>query len=176
MSIRRAAVILVLGMVTASCNERSSHNGTPSPNAEERKSEPDGENERQPREDEVAEDCVAFVRATRIVPAQDPKSDCPNCTSIAETAEALAFRQFQTDRISCSGDTCEIDVTIRAAFNQGSLGAITGGLTAWLSAEQRNAYLIGHPPTGQQAFSVKVIYKRASNGWRAVEFDKAETR
>jgi hypothetical protein len=53
-----------------------------------------------------------------------------------EGLEVLAFRQMQTDRISCSGDTCTVSVTIRASFNPGAGERIAGGLTAWISPEQ----------------------------------------
>jgi hypothetical protein len=177
MSICRAAVILVGGVLIASCRERSNPDRKTDPPVEERKSaEPEGDSERAPREEEIAEDCVAFVRSTKLVPTQSSKADCAGCTSAADATEVLAFREFQTDRTSCSDDTCSVYVTLRVAFNPGAAGAISGGLTAWLTPEQRSGYLVGNPPGGQLSVAVKVIYKRSSNSWRAVEFDKAETQ
>jgi len=59
----------------------------------------EAENDLQPREDEIAEDCVAFVRATKVVPAQSPKADCVNCAAVAEATEILAFQEFRVDRM-----------------------------------------------------------------------------
>ena len=85
----------------------------------------------------------------------------------------LAFRQMKTDAVSCSGDTCNVVVTIRAVFNPGSGETLAGGLTAWIPPEQRSAYLSGRTPSGEQAYRVKITYKRRSKAWRAVEFDRA---
>jgi hypothetical protein len=129
------------------------------------------ETEEQPHEDEMAEDCVAFVRATKIFP-KTAAADCPGCS--AEGTEILAFRQMRMDRISCSADTCEVAVTLHAVFNPAPAGAITGGLAAWISQEQRLQYLDGHPPDGEQVYRVKISYRRTGEGWRAIEFDKAD--
>jgi hypothetical protein len=80
---------------------------------------------------------------------------------------------MKTERISCSGDTCTVLVTIRVSFNPGAGERIAGGLTAWISPEQRSAYLSGHTPSGEQAYRVQITYKRRAEGWRAVEFDRA---
>jgi hypothetical protein len=173
MKIRRAALIVVAGIITASCSEKSV------PGREklsEAKREPDSviaksEDELQPREDEIGEDCVAFVRATKVVSAQTPTADCPGCP--AAGAEVLTFRQMKTERISCSGDTCTVLVTIRVSFNPGAGERIAGGLTAWISPEQRSEYLSGRTPSGEQAYRVQITYKRRAEGWRAVEFDRA---
>ena len=130
------------------------------------------ENDDQPREDEIAEDCVGFVRATKVVPVQTPGPECADCAAVAAAVEILAFREFHADKISCSGDTCEVAVTIRGAFNPAPAGTINGGLAAWFSQEQRAACLAGQPLAGEQIFPIKVIYKRQTKGWRAVEFDK----
>jgi hypothetical protein len=179
MKIRCAALIVVAGIVIASCSEK------PAPDREKRSSNPEpmhepgsqiaeGEDERQPREDEIGEDCVAFVRSTKVVPAQAPTADCPACP--AEGLEVLAFRQMQTDRISCSGDTCTVSVTIRASFNPGAGERIAGGLTAWISPEQRSEYLSGRMPSGEQVYRVKITYKRRGEAWRAIEFDRADLK
>jgi hypothetical protein len=102
------------------------------------------EAETQPREDEIAEDCVTFVRATKVIPAQTPGADCAGCSK--EGSEVLTFRQMRTDRVSCSANSCEVRVTLRASFNPGPGGTVTGGLTAWISQEQRQGYLNGHAP------------------------------
>jgi hypothetical protein len=162
MSGRSAFLILALGLLTVSCSEKSAP-------LEAAKESERSESERQPREDEVGEDCVAFVRATKVA-ATVPGSDCPSCA--ADGAEVLAFREMKMEQISCSDDTCQASVTIRAVFNQGAGGTITGGLTAWISPEQRLEYSKGHAPAGEQIYRVKIVYKRAGEGWRAIEFDK----
>lgn len=193
---RRITLIFVAAVITASCSEKPRLDRTKNSNAEEAKPtrqairtqeqanqseiarstapEAERENERQPQEDEIGEDCVAFLRATKVIPAQRANADCPDCPDVAEAKEVLTFQQFQTDRISCSATTCEVAVTIRAIFNPGPGGEITGGLTAWISPEQRTAYLRGDTPPGPQVFRVKVTYKRNGKGWRAIEFDTAD--
>jgi hypothetical protein len=163
---RRAAILFAASLLTASCSEK------PAP----AKSQPESEvqtkeNDEQPRDDEVAEDCVAFLRATKVVPPA-AGADCPGCS--AKGAEMLAFRQIKVDRISCAPASCEITVTLRAAFNPAPAGTIAGGLTAWISPEQRQQYLDGHPPAGEQVYRVKIIYHRTGESWRAIEFDKAD--
>ena len=155
-----AALILLASLVIASCSEK--------PKAESESKE----SESQPREDEIAEDCVAFVRATKVVPAQTPGADCPGCSN--DGSEALTFRQMHTDRISCSAAACEVTVTLRASFNSGPGGTISGGLTAWVPPEHRQEYLNGRAPEGEQLYRVKIIYKRTGEEWRAIEFDKAD--
>lgn len=172
MDIRHATLILVAGIITASCSEKSAPDREKRSNTSETTREvAKREDERQPGEDEIAEDCVAFVRSTKIVPAQAPSADCPGCP--AAGAEVLAFRQMKINRISCSGDSCTVSVTIHVSFNPGAGERIAGGLTAWISPEQRSAYLSGHTPSGEEAYRVQITYKRRSEGWRAVEFDRA---
>ena len=172
----RLFIVFVASAVTASCDRKpDTARANDSPKEHAQSSEKETEDERQPREDEIAEHCVAFVRATKVVPARSPSDDCPDCAATAEAGELLTFQEFRVDRISCSDDTCTAIVTIRATFNPTPPGPVAGGLTAWLSPEQRNGYLTGHPPTGEQAFPVKVIYKRNAKGWRPVEFDKADS-
>jgi hypothetical protein len=177
MKIRRAVLIVVAGGITASCSEKSA------PHREKLSSTPEAtrapgaalaesEDERQPREDEIGEDCVAFVRSTKVVPAQAPTADCPGCP--AGGTEMFAFRQMKTDRISCSGDTCTVLVTIFVSFKPGAGERISGGLTAWISPKQRSEYLSEHTPSCEQAYRVKIIYKRRAAGWRAAEFDRAD--
>lgn len=180
MNIRCTAFIIVAGILTASCSEKAAPDqakGTsPTPGEVARDSDREraqGGNERQPDEDQIAEDCVAFVRSTRVVPAgaASGTADCPACP--AAGTPLLSFRQMTTDAVNCSGDTCNVVVTIRAVFNPGSGDTIAGGLTAWIPPEQRSAYLSGHVPSGEQAFRVQITYKRRGVSWRAVEFDRA---
>jgi hypothetical protein len=177
MKIRRAAFIVVAGIITASCSEKSAPAREKHPNTSEATRAPGpevvkGEDELQPRDEEIGEDCVAFVRSTKVVPAQAPTADCPGCP--AAGAEALAFRQMKTDRISCSGDSCTVLVKIVVSFKPGAGERIAGGLTAWISPEQRSEYLSGRTPSGEQTYRVKITYKRRGEGWRAAEFDRAD--
>lgn len=173
MEIRRAVLILAAGIFVVSCSEK------PAPEREknsEIKRDPDsgaakGEDESQPHEEEIAEHCVAFVRSTQVVAAQTPAADCPGCPPAGR--EALTFRQVKVDRISCSGESCTVLVTIRASFNPGAGENMAGGLTAWISPEQRTAYLTGQTPTGEQAYRVQITYQHRGEVWRAVEFDRA---
>jgi hypothetical protein len=169
-------VTLLASFVIPSCSEKPAP-VKPPPEAEKKAAAKDKvekkETEEQPHEDEIAEDCVAFVRATKIFP-KTAAADCPGCS--AEGTEILAFRQMRMDRISCAPDTCEVAVTLQAVFNPAPAGTITGGLTAWISPEQRLQYLEGHPPEGEQVYHVKITYRRTSEGWRAIEFDKADSQ
>lgn len=164
MNSRWAALLFAAGFLIASCSEKS----TP---AKPRSESENSEKEAQPGEDEIAEDCVAFVRATKIVPAS---SECAGCS--VDAREALAFRQMRVNRISCSAASCEVTVTLRAAFNSAPGGTISGGLTGWISSEQRQNILNGRVPEGEQVYSVKIIYKRRGEKWRAIEFDRAELK
>ena len=175
--IRYAALIFVAGIIIASCSEK------PAPDREKDRSEASRELVRksemeteplQPGEDKIGEDCVAFVRSTKVVPARAARADCPECP--AGGTDILAFRHMKTDSVSCSGDTCTVLVTIRAVFNPGAGETIAGGLTAWISPEQRSAYLSGHTPSGEQAYHVQIIYKRRGEAWWAVEFDRAAVK
>jgi hypothetical protein len=179
-NIRRAALIFVAGIVTASCSEKPAPDREKDANTSEasrelvRESEvetAEGGDELQPGEDEIGEDCAAFVRSTKVVPARAASTDCPGCP--AEGTDVLAFRHMKTDSISCSGDACTVVATIRAVFNPGAGETIAGGLTAWIPPEQRSAYLSGHTPSGEQTYRVQITYKRPGQAWRAVEFDRA---
>lgn len=189
----RTAVAFLFAVVAVSCSEKHSPDtasgpladslqsdvtGTSSPNAglTEQTSQTQGEeeDERQPREDEIAEDCVDFVRATKVIPAAARAADCPECP--AEGTEALQFRSMQTDRVACDADRCQVEVTIHAVFNPGSGENIGGGLTAWIPTEQRTEFLAGRVPSGEQVYRVKIIYRRAQGSWRAIEFDRPDSR
>src|SRR3954454_4797170 len=65
MNVRRVALVFVACLITASCSEKAN----PESASEE--------NESKPHEDEIAEDCVAFVRSTKVVPATP---QCAGCT------------------------------------------------------------------------------------------------
>ncbi|MEY2484579.1 MAG: hypothetical protein QOH39_227 [Verrucomicrobiota bacterium] len=182
MNIRRAALLFVVGIITASCSEKSAPDREKDANTSEAPHEParelvreaeaeTGGDELQPGEDKIAEDCVAFVRSTKVVPAQAASTDCPGCP--VGGTDVLSFRHMKTDPISCSGDTCTVVVTIFSVFNPGSGQTVAGGLTAWIPPEQRSAYLSGHTPSGEQAYRVQITYKRRGDAWRAVEFDRA---
>jgi hypothetical protein len=164
MNVRWSALILGAALVMASCSRK----------AEPAKAEThvqETEDERQPHEDEVAQDCLAFVGATKVVP-EAARPDCPGCPG--EGANLLAFRQMLMEQISCSAETCQATVTLRVAFNPGLPGTISGGLTAWISPEQKAQYLSGQPPEGEQVYRVKITYKHTAKGWRPIEFDKAD--
>jgi hypothetical protein len=177
MKMCRATLLIVAGIVIASCSEKSAPDREKHSNTSEATRAPGpevakGEDERQPSEDEIEENCMAFVRSTKVVPAQAPAADCPGCP--AAGAEVLAFRKMKTDRISCAGDTCTVLVTIVVSFKPGAGERIAGGLTAWISPEQRSEYLSGRTPSGEQTYRVKMTCKRRGAGWRAVEFDRAD--
>jgi hypothetical protein len=152
--------------------ERPNVNGHPR-EADADSSDAEGETELQPEEDKVAEDCVAFLRATEVVPAQTASSDCPTCP--APGTEVLRFQSMKTDGVFCSAISCEVVVTIRAFFNPGAGESLGGGLTAWIPPEQRAEYLRGNTPPGEQVYRVKITYRRAGEAWRAVEFDRADS-
>lgn len=172
------AALIVVGLITASCSEKTAldrenaTSGTPRELVREAEAETtEAGAELQPEQDSIAEDCVALVRSTKVVPAQTRGADCPECP--AGGTEALSFRHMKTEAVSCSGETCTVVVTIRAVFNPGSGETIAGGLTGWIPPEQRIAYLSGHTPAGEQVYRVQVTYKNRGEGWRAVEFDRA---
>jgi len=169
-NIRRAALIFVAGIITASCSEKSAPDREKNVNASAVETA-EGGDESQPGKDEIEEDCAAFVRSTRVVPARAAATDCPGCP--AGGTAVLAFRGMKSDAVSCSGDTCTVVVTIRAVFNPASGETITGGLTAWIPPEQRSAYLSGQTPPGEQGYRVRITYTRREGAWRAVEFDRA---
>jgi len=179
MNIRRATLIFVAGIIAASCSEKSAPDREKDVNKSEAPREPVRESaaetdELQPGEDMIGEDCVAFVRSTKVVPAGAASTDCPGCP--ARGTDLLSFRHMKTDAVSCSGDTCTVVVTIFSVFNPGSGATIAGGLTAWIPSEQRSAYLSGQTPSGEQAYRVQITYKRRGEEWRAVEFDRAPAK
>ena len=177
--IRRIAVIFAAAFIATSCSEKSASDRKKDPNTSEARREAAGKSEAkiaedgeelQPDEDQIAQDCVAFVRSTKISPAQTASGDCPGC-SVARS-EVFAFRGMQTNSVSCSEDSCSVLVTIRAVFLSGSGKAISGGLTAWIPPETRSEYLRGQVPSGEQTYRVQITYKRRGAAWQAIEFDR----
>ncbi len=179
MNVHRAALILAASIITASCSEKSAADREKNVNASKAPSEMVGESEMkaaedggesQPDKDDIEEDCARFVGSTKVISAQSAATDCPGCR--AEGTAVLAFRGVKTDSVSCSGDTCTVVVTIRAVYNPGSGERFSGGLTAWIPPEQRNAYSSAHAPSGEQTYRVQITYKHRGATWRAVEFDR----
>lgn len=199
-SIRRILFIPVVALVAVSCSDRPTPDAKREPPAEPRPAEsempsgntqhaeeaspspaaePDrgaadaeGETDLQPHEDKIAEDCVAFVRATKAVSPPSSTAECPTCPT--DGAEVLRFQSMKMEGIFCSAEACEATVAICVSFNAGSGESIGGGLTAWIAPEQRAEYLRGNTPAGEQVYRVKITYKRAGEAWRAVEFDRMD--
>ena len=181
MNIRRAALIFVVGIITASCSEKSVPDGQNNTNTSEAPREPvrapGGQTAEAtadlppPSASQIERECLALLRSTKVIPAQGARTDCPGCP--VGGTEVLTVRQMKTDAVSCSGDTCNAVVTIRAVFNPGAGESIAGGLTAWIPPEQRSAYLSGQIPTNEQVYRVHITYKHRGDAWQAVEFDRA---
>lgn len=169
MNVRRALLISLASLMAASCSEKSEPQSEV--RAESQAPKKEQEHEEEPRGDQVGEDCVAFLRSTKV--PHETAADCPGCSG--EGSEVLAFREMRVERTSCSANRCEITVTLRAVFNPGPGGKISGGLTGWIPQEQRVQYLNGHPPEGDQFYHVKITYKRNGQAWRAIEFDRTDS-
>ena len=175
-----AAVLIAVAFTTVSCSEKSTPNDRSNANTSETPRQPprlaEGEYpkakaELPPVSDrKIGTDCVAFVRSTKVVPARAARADCPGCP--VEGTEVFSVRGVKTDAVTCSVDTCNVGVTVRAVFNPAAGEAMAGGLTAWISPEQRSAYLNGQTPEGVQEFRVNVTYKRDGPEWRVVEFER----
>jgi hypothetical protein len=162
MNVRCAALIFATTLLI-SCSRKTEP-------AKAERAAGESENEQQPPEDKIAEDCLSFLRATKVVP--QTAGDCPGCS--AGRSEVFAFREMRIERTAFSANGCEVTVRLRAVFNPGPAGTISGGLTGWIPQEQRLQYLNGHPPEGDQHYRVKIIYKRTGEAWRAIEFDRAD--
>ena len=181
MNIRSVGLIFVAGIITAACSEKSAADRENDANTSEMPREParvaEVENAEakaelpRPSEGQIARECLALLRATKVIPAEGARADCPGCP--VGGTEVLTLRQMKTDAVSCSGDTCNAVVTIRAVFNPGSGETIAGGLTAWIPPEQRSAYLSGQIPSDEQVYRVHITYKHRGDAWEAVEFDRA---
>ena len=185
MNVPRAAVILLAAFITASCSEKAPREGASDADASAEVSPkaaraPEAEPARReatlqpPSESKIGKDCVALVRGTRVVPPAGGSTDCPGCP--AGGSEALSVRQVRTEAVSCAGDTCNVLVWIRAVFNPASGEALAGGLTAWIPAEQRSAYLNGQTPADEQEYRVAITYKHRGGGWQPIEFDRASAQ
>src|SRR4051812_35411692 len=125
-NIRRLALVFVAALITASCSEKPAPDRKKDVNtsdtSREEVREPgsekaEREGELQPDEDQIAEDCVAFVRSTKVVAPGTVSANCPTCP--AGGTDVFNFRHMTTDAVSSSGDTCNVVVTIRAVFNPG---------------------------------------------------------
>jgi hypothetical protein len=178
MNLRRAVLVVAVAGIATSCSESAPPARENAASEAPREQTPNsqapaagGGDELQPRQAKIERDSAALVRGTKVIPAPAAASDCPGCPTGG--TDVLTFRQMKTDSITCSGDTCTVVVTIRAEFNPGSGERVAGGLTAWIPPEQRDAYLSGHTPPGEQAFRVQITYRRRGSAWQAIEFDRA---
>jgi hypothetical protein len=174
--VNRTLIILVIGFAATACSEKSSVredtservNKEASPNSAE-----DARAESRPEGDQIAEDCVAFVSATKTLDPRRAADNCKTCLASDGAVQVFRLNGIRTDRVPCSETACDIIVTIRAIFNPSSRNPIGGGLTAWISPEQREQWLRGQTPEGEQVYAVKITYRREGPGWRAIEFDRA---
>ncbi|MEP6821736.1 MAG: hypothetical protein ABI946_05235 [Chthoniobacterales bacterium] len=186
MKIIRLSVIGLSTFLTISCSEKTTHTAA-APEREnseaERESaagggkpnaEADEGKERAPEPEEIGEDCVAFLRSTKAALPNQVNKDCPQCPSDA-AIEVLKFDDFHVDRVTPGEASCEVAVTIKGQFNPSSGGEIVGGLTGWITPEQKAQYRRGETPTGQEVYRVKIIYQRIRGAWRAAEFDRTGT-
>jgi hypothetical protein len=128
------------------------------------------EPERQPSRDEIIDGCLAFVAATRSASAKKDGT-CATCPGAGESKDVFKPVGMDVTQISCSGNRCEVNATIRVTFNPSTGQAITGGLVGWVSPEQRNQWLHGETPSGEQVYHVKITYVREGDHWRAIEFE-----
>ncbi len=176
-----ALAVATLSLLAVSCSdplEANSPAKSAQPSLAQEPSDKDSEDEAAesevaPDPDQIGEDCVAFLRATKAVPTNGEKKDCPECPGGSAAVEVLKFNTFRIEKISPSKTNCNVLVEIRAEFNPGPGGTITGGLVGWISPEKRELYRQGKTPAGQQFYKVKIAYNRSGGSWRPVEFDRA---
>lgn len=133
----------------------------------------EAENELQPDNEQIGEDCIGFVSATRAIPPNHDSAPCPQCPADTSANEVLNPENLHIDQVSPEGPTCEVIATITASFRPSTGGAITGGLIGWMSPEQKEQYAQGKTPPGQQTYKVRITYRREGDEWRAVEFERA---
>lgn len=174
-NILRAALISLAALVTASCWKRSDSGSKEAservkPSQAEVASVEGEESKSQPSADDIVEDCYAFVWLTKATLARKTSAECPQCPSTEEANHVLKFEGAKVERVSCTEETCELAVSIRARFNPSKGGTISGGLTGWIPSEQREQYSRGETPPGEKAYHVKIIYRRKEGAWRPVEF------
>lgn len=189
MTLPRLALLLVVGFAVASCSDKHASARrkklTTESNSAERGTAPHAvashdratemaEPDAKPDADQIGEDCVAFLRSTTVVTPIRAAGECPQCPVGEAPAEVLKFRDLDIERVSTSGQVCEVIVRLRGSFNRSIGGAISGGLVGWIDPEQRAAYARGETPAGPQVFRVHVTYRRTDKGWRAIEFARAD--
>lgn len=168
-------------LLIAACSDNSDSDNdrkpTPQPLAEKEPKataeKESGEKELTPGPDEIGEDCVGFLRATKVPQPNEPGKACPECPSGTAGFEVLKFNGFKIEKISPSAVGCDVTVEIRAEFNPSPGGNIVGGLIAWIPPEKREQYARGETPAGEQLYKVKISYRRPEGFWKAVEFDQA---
>ena len=131
------------------------------------------ETDERPDSGDIAEDCVAFLSATKAPSGKSSESACPTCPTSDQGVEVLKFDELKIDRIALSGATCQVTARIFATFNPSKGGVITGGLLGWIPAEQREDYARGKAPTGQQTYKLNITYRRDANGWQPIDFAPA---
>ncbi len=129
------------------------------------------EDEERPEEQDIGEDCVAFMRSTIVGPVKGEPGACPTCPSTDSAPEVLKFTDVKINRVTPGGASCQVAATIYATFNPSHGGVITGGLTGWISPEQRARYARGETPPGEQTYNINITYRRTATGWRPVEFN-----
>jgi hypothetical protein len=174
--------LISFALLAAGCSRKSDSDSkersdkTSEKESEVAKSPEREENESQPPEDEIVEDCHAFTWLTKAMPAKTTSADCPQCPSSAEGTEVLKFQGAKVDRVSCLGDTCEVAVSLHASFNPSKGGTVTGGLTGWIPLEQREQYSRGQTPPGEQIYHVNITYRHEGENWRLVEFAVGEAK
>jgi hypothetical protein len=190
--ILRVTITSLAALIAASCSRRSDSES----NSEHEKAEKRGEvadlnrrahpgskpsapgahaaeseqTESQPSANDIIEDCHGFVWLTKTVPRDGNKADCPQCPSNEEATQVLTFRSAEVERVSCTGERCEVAVVIHATFNPSKGGIINGGLTGWIPLQQREQYSRGETPSGEQLYEAMITYRREGSTWRAIEF------
>ncbi|MEP6808745.1 MAG: hypothetical protein ABI992_00755 [Chthoniobacterales bacterium] len=185
----RYTMIALAALLAVSCSEKSKTDrphssksekqptpGTPvatpaGPSGEAEDEAKEKTAEAAPETEEIGEDCVAFLRSTKATPLHAQNTDCPHCPSDA-AVEVLRFDDFTVEHIKPSPTTCEVIVAIKAQFNPSAGGRIGGGLTGWITPEQREQYERGETPTEQQIYHVRIFYRHTGAVWKAIEFDR----
>lgn len=176
------SILIVVGLAVRSCGRKpapeseraadhqSASTGESDPNVEH-ESAGGEEAEEAPDSGDIGEDCIAFLRATKVAaPQAENKGNCPQCPDANAADDVFKFNDLKIDRVAPSAGGAEVDVRIIVTFNPGAGGSITGGLTAWIPPEQRAQYERGEIPEGQQVYRVRITYKRNANGWQPIEF------
>lgn len=173
--------LVVIGLSIRSCgrkpateSDRTAQHSAEKPAREaesgaDRESAEEEEAEKAPDSGDIGEDCIAFLRATKIAPPHAETSNCPLCPETKSAEEVFQFNDVKIDRV-VPGETAEVDVRIFATFKPSHGGVIGGGLTAWIPSEERTRYEHGELPTGQQVYRVRITYRRNQAGWQPIEF------